>query len=173
MNTEERRSLIEAALKASDHPITASYLAKECSVSRQIIVGDVAILRASGLDILATPRGYIVNKQESENKDFIAMIACRHLTSQLREELYTIVDFGATVLDVSIEHSVYGELSGKLNLSSRYDVDMFIEKMNKEKNSAPISSLTDGTHLHRIKCADIKTLQLIKDALRKLNILVD
>ena len=101
------------------------------------------------------------------------MIACRHTKEQLRPELYTIVDFGATVIDVTIEHAIYGELSGKLDLSSRYDVDRFMEKVENEKNSAPISTLTGGAHLHSIGCKDEAVFQMIKNALRELGILME
>ena len=69
---------------------------------------------------------------------FTGIIACRHTTEEMRDELYTIVDFGATVIDVRIEHAIYGELTAKLDLSSRYDVDVFVEKVEHENNSAPI-----------------------------------
>lgn len=101
------------------------------------------------------------------------MIACRHTQEQLRDELYTIVDFGGTVIDVTIEHALYGELSGKLDLSSRYDVDAFMDKVEQEKNSAPISTLTGGVHLHRICYRDAESFARIKDALRDKKILID
>ena len=147
-------------------PLTASNFAKELSVSRQIIVSDVAILRASGLDILATPKGYIIEASEDKPAfPFTGMLACRHTANQLRDALYTIVDFGATVIDVVIEHAIYGEIACSLALSSRYDVDQFVEKVEHEKNAAPISSLTDGVHLHRIGCKDKATFDRIKEAL--------
>ncbi len=162
----DRRKYIIKKLNEASGPRTAAYFAKELSVSRQIIVSDVAILRASGIDILATPKGYIL--ESPENRDdfpFVGMLACRHTADQLRDELYTIVDFGATVIDVVIEHAIYGEISGNLSLSSRYDVDLFIKKVENEKNSAPISSLTGGAHLHRIGCRDQKSFAMIKAAL--------
>ena len=155
-------------------PVTAAQFAKELSVSRQIIVGDVAILRASGLDILATPKGYIMNsREETPEYPFTGIIACRHGSEQLRDELYTIVDFGAAVIDVTIEHAIYGEISAKLGLSSRYDVDQFVSKVESEENSAPISSLTGGIHLHSVGCRDRATFDMIKGALAKKDILID
>lgn len=172
-SADERRRRITEALEAADVPVSASSLAKELSVSRQIIVGDVAILRAAGCGILATPRGYIMDSHEASSFPFTGMIACRHSREQLRPELYTIVDFGATVIDVTIEHAIYGELSGKLNLSSRYDVDRFIEKVENEQNSAPISTLTGGAHLHRIGCRDESVFDMIKASLREQDILME
>ena len=149
LTTETRREKIKEMLQKTDHPVTASSLAEHFSVSRQIIVGDIALLRASGLQILATPRGYLMDSPSVQEDKNLGMIACRHTPEQLRDELYTIVDGGATVVDVTIEHTLYGELSGKLDLASRYDVDAFIRKVEEEKNSIPLSALTDGVHLHR------------------------
>ncbi|MDO4546399.1 MAG: transcription repressor NadR, partial [Bacillota bacterium] len=116
---EKRREYIREQLLYAQKPLTASHFAKELSVSRQVIVGDVAILRAAGLEILATPKGYIISSPETGNFPFTGMLACKHTAEQLRDELYTMVDFGATVIDVTIEHAIYGEISGKLDLSSR------------------------------------------------------
>ena len=166
-SADQRRKFIRETLKNASKPITAAYFAGQLSVSRQIIVSDVAILRATGFDILATPKGYMLGSADTENAfPLVGMLACRHTAQQLREELYTIVDHGATVVDVVIEHALYGELSGRLGLSSRYDVDQFMKKVESEKNAAPISSLTDGTHLHRIGCKDKASFLLIKEALQ-------
>ena len=60
MNAAERRTKITELLAAADAPMSATALASRCGVSRQIIVGDVALLRAGGLAVLATPRGYVL-----------------------------------------------------------------------------------------------------------------
>ena len=168
---EYRRQYIRKTLLGASAPVTASQFAETLKVSRQIIVGDVAILRASGLDIISTPRGYTAAVSENDYP-YTGMIACMHDSSMLRDELYAIVDFGATVIDVTIEHAIYGELSGKLELSSRYDVDNFIEKVKKEKNSTPISALTGGVHLHRIGCKNSETLELIRARLTEMGIAI-
>ena len=163
-NTEKRRQMIYEYLKTADAPVTASRLASLFSVSRQIIVGDIAILRASGCNVTATPKGYMMDKEKTSSSQLqVGMIVCKHTPEQLREELYTIVDFGATVIDVTIEHAIYGEISGSLDLSSRYDVDLLraiseLNKVEKEKNSAPISCLTDGVHIHSISYKDKRLL---------------
>ena len=63
MHSDERRKAIASILRAADGPISASALAEKFSVSRQIIVGDIALLRSSGEEILATPRGYVTPKE--------------------------------------------------------------------------------------------------------------
>lgn len=160
-------------LKETDKPVTASSFAEEFGVSRQVIVGDVAILRAAGYGILATSRGYRLEESTKAGEyPYVGIIACRHDQEGLKDELYTIVDFGGTIIDVTIEHAVYGELSGNLNLSSRYEVDDFLRIVREEKNSLPISSLTDGVHVHRVGCPDENIFGKIKDALAEKGILL-
>ena len=61
MNTSERREKIFDIISHSDAPVSGSALAKECGVSRQIIVSDVAALKEKH-DIIATSRGYILSR---------------------------------------------------------------------------------------------------------------
>ena len=59
MTASERRQQIARLLSASQAPISATTLSQELGVSRQIIVGDIALLRAAGQEITATARGYV------------------------------------------------------------------------------------------------------------------
>ena len=127
----DRKEKIIEEIKKSDKPISASTLAKKLGVSRQIIVGDVALIRASGTNIIATPRGYILDSKQ-QNQTYT--IAVNHSQEQMADELYTIVDLGGCAIDVIVDHPVYGQLTGKLHLSSRYDVDQFIKKVNNLYN---------------------------------------
>ena len=144
----DRKKIIIEEMKKSDKPISASRLAKLCGVSRQIIVGDVALLRASGQNIIATPRGYVLDEKV---QGFQQVIAVKHGQDALGDELYTIVDLGGSIIDVIVDHPIYGQLTGKLHISSRYDVDQFLKKVEKG-NAKPLSQLTDGLHLHTIQC---------------------
>lgn len=171
LTASERREKIKKLLSGANEPLSASKIAKVCSVSRQIIVGDIALIRAGGLDVQATPRGYILNKALS-NGFFEGLIACTHKSDQIEKELYTIIDFGATVVDVTVEHAVYGEISAVLQLSSRFDAGLFIEKL-KNCDARPLSALTDGVHLHKIHCASKEIFDKICDALRKEGILFE
>ena len=58
MDSSARREKILQILQESSSAVTGTALSKACNVSRQIIVGDVAILRAQGIAIISTPRGY-------------------------------------------------------------------------------------------------------------------
>lgn len=60
MTGEERREQILALLKEGQTPMTGTDLAKRMGVSRQIIVHDIALLRASKQPIIATTKGYII-----------------------------------------------------------------------------------------------------------------
>lgn len=171
MTSEERRENIESILKNNKDPITATALAKKFSVSRQVIVGDIALMRATGQKISATPRGYVLNPDPEAN-DYVFTIACLHDNDSMAKELYTIVDNGGTILDVTVEHPVYGEISGALQISTRYDTDMFLEKI-KTNEVQPLMRLTGGIHIHKIKCKNEAAEHRIIEALRKENILLD
>ena len=150
MNAETRRKKILEHLSVSAGPVSATALAGKFSVSRQVIVGDIALLRASGADITATPRGYILAKEQA---GLIKTVAVKHTMDETEKELCVFVDNGCTVEDVIVEHHIYGQLVGSLQLSSRYDVSQFMERLQKGGVSA-LSSLTDGIHLHTLRCPD-------------------
>lgn len=163
MKAGERRERILEYFRRQTGPVSASTLAAEFSVSRQIIVGDVALLRASGVDIDATPRGYIL--KEKEKKGLIRRVACVHNGEQMADELNICVDYGCEVLDVIVEHPVYGELTGKLYLQSRYDVAQFIQKVQQE-SAHSLSELTDGAHLHTLRCPSQDIFEKTCEALK-------
>lgn len=161
MNSQERRAAIEARIRAAQAPISATALAAEFHVSRQIVVGDVALLRASGVDIQATPRGYVPG---ADSAGVRSVLACVHTPEDMGRELNTMVDHGCEVLDVIVEHPVYGQLTGQLHLRSRHDVEQFLEKA---RDARPLSALTGGIHLHTVRCPDEATLRRVTDALNK------
>lgn len=167
MTAEDRRKAILDTLKNSDRPCNASVLADTFGVSRQVVVTDVALLRAGGVSINATPRGYVLGREET---GIIRRVACRHTSYDTDKELYLIVDNGCTVLDVVVEHPVYGELIGTLQLKSRYDVGQFIAKSSQ---SQPLSALTEGVHLHTISCPDEETYERVRDALKAAGFLLE
>ena len=169
MDAESRRAAILARLQAEESPVSASALAGAFSVSRQIIVGDVALLRAAGADISATPRGYVLARSE---QGILHTVACRHDLAGTREELYLLVDNGCSVLDVVVEHAVYGQLVGQLQLQSRYDVDQFMARLEREGNK-PLSTLTEGIHLHTLRCPNEAAYQRARDALRQAGYLLE
>ena len=168
MSTEERRKNIIFELQQADKPVSASALAKKFGVSRQIIVGDIALLRASGSLIRSTPRGYVLGEKVSGVR---RIVASRHDADGMQQELYAIVDQGCTVENVIVEHPIYGQLTGQLLLSCRYDVDAFIEKC-RSSAAMPLSVLTEGLHLHTLLAPDEEVMERVTEALEKLGFLV-
>lgn len=168
-SAKKRREEIIALLKKSEAPISASALASRFSVSRQLIVGDIALLRAAGSDISATPRGYVLTRGAEGLR---RTLACVHSCEQTEQELNIIVDNGCTVLDVIVEHELYGQISGKLELSSRYDVAQFIAKLGSD-TAPPLSSLTSGVHLHTLLCPNEEAYQRVCESLRGVGILLE
>ncbi|MCI8912694.1 MAG: transcription repressor NadR [Lawsonibacter sp.] len=167
MDSEARRRALSKRLEQAEGPVSAAALARELLVSRQIIVGDVALLRARGLDITATPRGYVLPRPPA---GVSCTIACRHRADQMAQELCAIVDQGCTVLDVIVEHPIYGQLTGLLRLSSRYEVDQFVARC-REEAAAPLSQLTEGIHLHTVLCPDQGAADRVRNELARLEIL--
>ncbi len=161
MKGKQRRDAIMDLLRMSEGPVSATVLAERFGVSRQIIVGDVALLRAAGEDVNATPRGYVLAKDTSMLR---RVVACTHTMEQTGDELRIFVDNGCTVVDVTVEHPVYGQLVGALHLRSRYDVDEFLRRLG---DSAPLSSLTGGLHLHNLLCPDEDAFERVKTQLRE------
>ena len=169
MHSDERRKAIADVLRAADAPISASALAEKFSVSRQIIVGDIALLRSSGEEILATPRGYVTPK---EARGILRRVAVKHTPQEMEAELNAIVDNGCTVIDVIVDHPIYGQLTGPLQISNRHDVQQFIHRCQAAE-ALPLSRLTDGIHLHTLSCPDEASLERVRENLRKLGILFE
>ena len=165
MQAEQRRQAILNTLRQSDQPVSAGVLAERFSVSRQIVVGDVALLRATGADITATPRGYVMQRSPA---GLLRQIVCRHSASGMEAELNAMVDNGCTVIDVVVDHPLYGQMTGQLSLASRYDVRQFVEKA---KHAAPLSSLTDGVHIPNLRCPSEEASQRVCEDLKQLGIL--
>ena len=167
MNAEQRREAILNILRRADQPLSATALAGTFSVSRQIVVGDIALLRAAGADISATPRGYVM---QQETTGFLYKVATRHTAENMEAELNAMVDQGCTVVDVIVEHPIYGELTGALDLSSRYDVKQFIQRSMETR---PLSLLTEGIHLNTLSCPSEEAFLRVKEQLRSLGILLE
>lgn len=163
MRAEERRQAIREILQRSDQPVSATALASQFSVSRQVIVGDIALLRASGEEISATPRGYVIMQEAT---GFIRQVACVHDFAGMEAELNAMVDHGCTVVDVIVEHPIYGQLTGPLQLSSRYDVAQFVASDPKL-----LSTLTEGIHLHTLSCPNEAAFERVCSALEEMGVL--
>lgn len=143
MHGDLRRTQIITKLIDSEHAISANQFAKTFNVSRQIIVGDIALLRAQGHDIIATGKGYLINRIDENMK--IYTLAMQHSHHDTQKELEIFIKHHAHVLDVTVEHPIYGSLTGQLDIRTHEDITLFISQ-----NPELLASLTNGIHLHRI-----------------------
>lgn len=152
MKGEERRKKILTLLEESDHSISGRELARLLHVSRQIIVQDIALLRAQTFPLLSTPNGYLFEKKtESIQFSFLS----RHSTlEEIQEELEIIVDYGGKLLNIQIEHDVYGVITASLLLQNRFDIEIFMEKLKKTE-AKPLCFLTDGLHSHTLEVSSL------------------
>ena len=166
MTAQQRRDAIRDVLTQAAGPVSATALAGRFGVSRQLIVGDIALLRAGGAAIEATARGYVVQR---DREGLRRQVACRHQAADMERELKIMVDNGCTVLDVIVEHPVYGQLTGALGLSSRYDVDQFVLRAG---TAPPLSLLTEGIHLHTLACPDEACFRRVREELARAGFLL-
>ena len=168
MTGSDRRQEILKNIKESDRPVSGSKLAKDYDVSRQVIVQDIALLRASGYDIISTNRGYVLEGQTCAERVF----KVRHTDEQLETELCTIVDLGGQVKNVMVNHKVYGHIEAELGITSRRKVKEFLEDIESGK-STPLKNITSDYHYHTVTADSEETLDLIEEELRKLGFLVE
>ncbi len=166
MEGEKRRERLIALLKQADVPVSGTDLAKRLGVSRQVIVQDIALLRAVNKNILSTNKGYVLYVPQSGNERVKRSFAVNHSKSQIRDELYTIVDYGGKVLDVVVEHDIYGQIMVDLILCNRLDVDEFVERIEHSK-SRPLKVLTEGEHWHTVEADSQKVLDKIGEKLKE------
>ena len=169
MSGESRRNRILNILENSSVPVSASRMATKLKVSRQVIVGDVALLRACGWDIIATARGYLLAPVYPGSR-YMGKLACQHSLEQTGQELSTIVRLGGEVLNVVVEHYLYGEITGQLNIATQKDVADFLQRV-KDNETRLLSELTGGVHLHTVACRDKATFDAIQQELKEQNIL--
>lgn len=167
MTGAERREGIIETIKNSSVPVSGTALAKKYEVSRQVIVQDIALIRAAGYEILSTHRGYILESKPSVRRVFKVI----HTEEQLEEELQTIVDLGGNVLNVKIRHRVYGEMEAPLHIRSRKQVQRFMEDIHSGKSS-PLMNITSHYHYHEVEADSEETLDLIEHELEKKGFLI-
>lgn len=169
---EERRAWILQQLKDSPTPLTGSELALLANVSRQVIVGDITILKAKNEPIIATSQGYMYFKQNTVSPVFERTIACRHLPEETESELNLLVDHGVTVKDVRIDHPVYGDLIASIMVSNRAEVKQFMDKV-RSTQAGYLSELTDGYHLHTLSSTNEAALVRAEAALQEAGYMVE
>lgn len=162
MNGEERREQIIKRIQESSRPVSGTALAKSLGVSRQVIVQDIALLRANGQDILSTHRGYLLQESSQPSRVFKVF----HKGEQVEEELNLFVDLGGKVEDVFIYHKVHGVIRAELHIRSRRDVQEYLQKI-ASGISTQLLNLTAGYHYHTIFADGEEILDEIRKELEK------
>ena len=168
MTGSERRKKIISMMRESSAPLSGGVLGDATGVSRQIVVQDIALLRTEGYSILATARGYILD----EPKENTRLIKVCHDQERTEEELLTIVDLGGCVVDVMVNHKVYGKMKAPLNIKNRRDVQTFLNNLKSGK-STPLSIVTSGYHFHHISAESEEILDEIVESLKAKNFLTE
>lgn len=166
MKAAERREKLVQILTGSKSPVSGSALAKALSVSRQVIVTDIALLRAEGADILSTSQGYLLSREVLCKRIF----KVHHSREECEAELNLFVDCGAVVKDVFVSHRAYGILRGELDIRSRLDVQDFLESIRSGKSTL-LSSTTEGYHYHTILAPREEILDRIEQKLWEMGFL--
>lgn len=169
---EERRQQLLEMLKTATEAIKGTDLAKTVGVSRQVIVGDITLLKARNEPILATSQGYLYMGKSISEDAIERQIACIHSPKDAREELYTLVDAGVVVKNVTVEHSVYGELTASIMVANRHEVDLFLTRV-EETGASYLSELTGGIHLHLIAAPSSDYLDAAVEAMRVKGFMAD
>ena len=174
MTGEERREQILNIIKSSDIPVSGATLAKRFDISRQVIVQDIALLRASNYDIYSTPKGYLINENEQSSVSKPSRVFCvSHTDEQIEDELNTFVDMGGRVLDVYIEHELYGSIKAPLPISCRRQVKEFMEEIKSGK-SRPLKNLSSGSiHYHTVEADSEQILDMIENELKEKKYLIE
>lgn len=166
MTGEERRIQILEKLKEQGPPLSGTALAKLFHVSRQVIVQDIALMRAENHGILSTNKGYLYRTEESENTQPKRVFYVKHSTQQVLEEFMTVIDLGGKILDVAVEHEIYGQLRADLLIETKQDAEEFSERILNCKDN-PLKVLTDDCHYHTVAAPSEKLLDLIQSELQQ------
>ncbi|SER85157.1 transcription repressor NadR [Psychrobacillus sp. OK032] len=168
----ERRNWILSYLEEQNQPVTGSDLAKLANVSRQVIVNDITLLKATNIPIVSTSQGYILMQKKEGGAYIQKKVACNHQSKDSKDELQALVDVGVTVENVTIEHPVYGEITSSIMVSNRHDVEMFLKKVS-ETEASFLLELTSGIHLHLLSAPTDEILNRGIEALRKKGYLIE
>lgn len=162
MEGTQRREQLVKILSEQSEPLSGGELSKLLGVSRQVIVQDITLLRATGINIFSTTKGYLIYRFDEPKAKRIFKV--RHTTEQIEDELCTFVDNGGKILDVVVNHEIYGDIATALTIRNRQDVYDFVKKV-KEHKIVPLKDLTDGVHQHTVVADTEETLNRIEQAL--------
>lgn len=164
----ERRAEMIEQIQRSAVPLSGKSLAETYGVSRQVIVQDIALIRAAGYHVISTNRGYVLEQPVHA----VRVFKVNHTDEQLEEELCSIVDMGGCVENVMVNHRVYGQIEANLQVNSRRKAGEFMEDIRSGKSS-PLKNITSGYHYHKVSADSEKTLDLIENTLKEKGFLIE
>ena len=165
MTGEMRRQQMLQMLQKQESPISGTMLAKQFGVSRQVIVQDIALMRAENHPILSTHKGYIYRTEEQQNTQPKRVFCVKHDTDQVLDEFITVLELGGRILDVAVEHELYGQIRVDLLIENISDAKDFVSRMYVCKDN-PLKVLTDDSHYHTVAAPSEKLLDLIQAELK-------
>lgn len=172
MNTgDQRRAQILQLLKDQGSPLSGTAIAKAMGVSRQVIVQDIALIRAENYSILSTNKGYIYRLSDSENARPKRVFYVKHTTQEVLDEFLTVLELGGTILDVAVEHEIYGQIRVDLMIETAQDARDFVARLAVCRDN-PLKVLTDDCHYHTVAAASERLLDLIGQELARKGFLI-
>lgn len=166
MTGEMRRNQLLQLLQEQGAPMAGTALAKTFGVSRQVIVQDIALMRAENHRIISTNKGYLYRAENAENTQPKRVFFVRHQDSQVMEEFMTVLELGGRVLDVAVEHEIYGQIRAELLIETVQDARNFMERLAACRDN-PLKVLTDDCHYHTVAAPSEKLLDLIEKELQE------
>ncbi|MCI2173370.1 MAG: transcription repressor NadR [Atopobiaceae bacterium] len=167
---ERRQAILDSLSEAgTGSALSGRELAGRFGVSRQVVVQDIALMREAGTPIVATSRGYVLERRRESDRPR-RTVKVRHSIDQIGDELCAIVDRGGRVLDVTVNHRAYGFVSAPLDIANRRDVRRFVDDISSGVSS-PLMTLTSGYHFHLIEANTEDELDEIEAALDELGFL--
>ena len=161
MSGEQRREKMLEILGGAGHPVSGAALAKMLEVSRQVVVQDIALLRAQKREIISTCRGYMMG----EAVDCQRIFKVHHSDDEMEEELNLYVDFGGMVKDEFVYHKIYDVIRVEMGLE-------YLEKL-KGGSSKSLKDVTAGFHYHTVIAESEEILDQIQNELQKRGFLAE
>ena len=165
MNGEIRREKIKQMLAGASQPMTGTALAAALHVSRQVIVQDIALMRAEQLPIVSTNKGYLLGPDAARSSQPKRVFFVRHTTEQMLEEFMAVIELGGRILDVSVEHDLYGPIRADLLIENAREAADFVERRDRCRDN-PLKVLTDDCHYHTVTAPSERLLDLNEQELR-------
>ena len=172
MTGSQRRQKLLALLEEAQSPLSGTALARQLQVSRQVIVQDIALMRAENHNILSTNKGYLCRPDAAGNAQPKRVFFVRHTTQQVLEEFLTVIDLGGRILDVAVEHEIYGQIRVDMLIEDPRDAREFARKLSQSPDN-PLKVLTDDCHYHTVAAPSQRLLDLIEEELRSKGFLLE